>query len=437
MKKPVNVFKFGGASLKDAAGMRNVSSILSRYKGEPVVVVVSALGKTTNALEAVVKAHQDKNPQAAEQYQQIKNAHFALLQELVEPDNKAFDDLNDIFVEAEWALEEAPHPNYDYIYDQIVSVGELASSCIIAALLNHQGLATQWLDARDVLKTDDIFREATVLWHDTIESVRETMLPVLHSGTFVLTQGFIGSTSENATTTLGREGSDYSAAIFSYCLDAEKMTIWKDVPGVLTADPRLFENVQQLYRLSYNEAIEMTYYGARVIHPKTIKPLQNKSIPLHVKSFLHPDEKGTVIAAEVDDNYPPIVVVEPDQALLIISTRDFSFVAEHHLGQIFSLSAKHRVWVNLMKNTAINFIACVPNDTGRVDAFISDLEKDFQVVKEENLELVTVRHYQEELLHELKKGKIILLEDSFEKTVQMVLKTVPMLKRKDMQTATP
>ena len=288
------------------------------------------------------------------------------------------------------------------------------------------------MDARDMLKTDEIYREATVNWSETIELVREKMLPVLNNGSFILTQGFIGSTNENATTTLGREGSDYSAAIFSYCLEAEKMTIWKDVPGVLTADPRLFENVQQLYRLSYNEAIEMTYYGARVIHPKTIKPLQNKSIPLHVKSFIQPEAKGTVISADVEDNYPPIVVVESGQALLIISTKDFSFVAEHHLGQIFNLSAKHRVWVNLMKNTAINFIACVPNDTGRVDAFIEDLQKDFNVVKEENLELVTVRHYQEDLLNELKKGKIILLEDSFEKTVQMVLKTVPMLKRKDV-----
>lgn len=432
MKKPVNVFKFGGASIKDATSMKNVANILLQYKGDPIVIVVSALGKTTNALEVVIKAHQEGSDQTMALYGAIKETHFQLLHELLDKENEAFKDLNDIFVEAEWALEEAPHPNYDYIYDQIVSVGELASSVILSAYLNSRGLPTKWMDARDMLKTDEIYREATVNWSETIDLVREKMLPVLNNGSFILTQGFIGSTNENATTTLGREGSDYSAAIFSYCLDAEKMTIWKDVPGVLTADPRLFENVQQLYRLSYNEAIEMTYYGARVIHPKTIKPLQNKSIPLHVKSFIQPEAKGTVISADVEDNYPPIVVVESGQALLIISTKDFSFVAEHHLGQIFNLSAKHRVWVNLMKNTAINFIACVPNDTGRVDAFIEDLQKDFNVVKEENLELVTVRHYQEDLLIELKKGKIILLEDSFEKTVQMVLKTVPMLKRKDV-----
>jgi aspartate kinase len=432
MKKPVNVFKFGGASIKDATSMKNVANILLQYKGDPIVIVVSALGKTTNALEVVIKAHQEGSDQTMALYGAIKETHFQLLHELLDKENEAFKDLNDIFVEAEWALEEAPHPNYDYIYDQIVSVGELASSVILSAYLNSRGLPTKWMDARDMLKTDEIYREATVNWSETIDLVREKMLPVLNNGSFILTQGFIGSTNENATTTLGREGSDYSAAIFSYCLDAEKMTIWKDVPGVLTADPRLFENVQQLYRLSYNEAIEMTYYGARVIHPKTIKPLQNKSIPLHVKSFIQPEAKGTVISADVEDNYPPIVVVESGQALLIISTKDFSFVAEHHLGQIFNLSAKHRVWVNLMKNTAINFIACVPNDTGRVDAFIEDLQKDFNVVKEENLELVTVRHYQEDLLNELKKGKIILLEDSFEKTVQMVLKTVPMLKRKDV-----
>ncbi len=432
MKKPVNIFKFGGASIKDAASMKNVANILLQFKGDPIVIVVSALGKTTNALEVVINAHQEGSDQTMALYNAIKETHFQLLAELLDKENEAFKDLNDVFVEAEWALEEAAHPNYDYIYDQIVSVGELASSVILSAYLNKTGLTTRWLDARDMLKTDEIYREATVNWTDTIELVRDKMLPVLHQGSFIMTQGFIGSTKENATTTLGREGSDYSAAIFSYCLDAEKMTIWKDVPGVLTADPRLFENVQQLYRLSYNEAIEMTYYGARVIHPKTIKPLQNKSIPLHVKSFIHPEAKGTIISADVEDNYPPIVVVESGQALLIISTKDFSFVAEHHLGQIFNLSAKHRVWVNLMKNTAINFIACVPNETGRVNAFIEDLQKDFNVVKEENLELVTVRHYQEDLLNELKKGKIILLEDSFEKTVQMVLKTVPMLKRKDV-----
>lgn len=434
MKKPVNVFKFGGASIKDAAGMKNVAGILNKYKNDPIVIVVSALGKTTNALEEVINAHQSGTGNALDIYNKIKESHFLLLKELIKDDNdEAFKDLNDIFVEAEWALEEAPHPNFDYIYDQIISVGELASTVILAAFLNKSDIPTKWMDARDMLKTDEIYREATVNWNETVDLVREKMLPVLQSGSFVLTQGFIGSTKENATTTLGREGSDYSAAIFSYCLDAEKMTIWKDVPGVLTADPRLFENVQQLYRLSYNEAIEMTYYGARVIHPKTIKPLQNKSIPLHVKSFIHPGEKGTVISSDVEDNYPPIVVVESNQALLIISTKDFSFVAEHHLGQIFNLSAKHRVWVNLMKNTAINFIACVPNDTGRVTAFVNDLQKDFNVVYEENLELVTVRHYQEDLLNELKKGKIILLEDSFEKTVQMVLKTVPMLKRKDLE----
>ena len=275
MKKPVNVFKFGGASIKDAASMKNVANILLQYKGDPIVIVVSALGKTTNALEVVIKAHQERSDQTMALYGAIKETHFQLLHELLDKENEAFKDLNDIFVEAEWALEEAPHPNYDYIYDQIVSVGELASSVILSAYLNSKGLPTKWMDARDMLKTDEIYREATVNWSETIELVREKMLPVLNNGSFILSQGFIGSTNENATTTLGREGSDYSAAIFSYCLEAEKMTIWKDVPGVLTADQRLFENVQQLYRLSYNEAIEMTYYGARVIHPKTIKPLQN------------------------------------------------------------------------------------------------------------------------------------------------------------------
>ena len=430
MRHPIKVFKFGGASVKDAAGVRNVANILKQYSHERLVIVISAMGKVTNAIEEVIKAHSQKTGEAQAKYEAIKKQHFELAIELLGEGHEALNDLNDLFVEGEWVLEEDPHPNFDYLYDQIIGIGELVSTRIVAAYLGHVGLKSQWLDAREMLRTDEIFREATVLWPTTIDQTERNMLPILNEGAWVVTQGFIGSTADNATTSLGREGSDYSAAIFSYCLDAESMTIWKDVPGVLTADPRLFENVTQLFRLSYQEAIEMTYYGARVIHPKTIKPLQNKSIPLHVKSFINPDAQGTVIAPDVDDIYPPIVVVENDQALLNISTKDFSFVAEHHLGHLFNLFAKHRIWVNLMKNTAINFIVCVPNDTGRVPALLADLQKEFNVVIEEGLELVTVRHYQTDILTELKRGKISLMEDNFQATVQMVLRNVPIMKRK-------
>lgn len=431
MKQITKVFKFGGASIKDADGVRNVTSILKQYKDERLMIIVSAMGKVTNALEEVINAHAQGTGQANALYEGVKRTHYQIMDALFDKSDEVYVSVNDTFVEAEWVLEEDPHSDYDYMYDQIIGIGELVSSKIVAAYLNKSGLKTAWVDARDIIKTDEIFREATVNWADTIANVDNKVVPLLDAGGFAITQGFIGSTNDNATTSLGREGSDYSAAIFSYCLDAESMTIWKDVPGVLTADPRLFDNVSQLYKLSYKEAIEMTYYGARVIHPKTIKPLQNKNIPLHVKSFINPGERGTVISSDVEDLYPPIVVVEPNQTLLNISTKDFSFVAEHHLGAIFNKFAKHHIWVNMMKNTAINFIICSPN-TSRIDTLVAELAKDFHVEREEGLELVTVRHSQPHILEDLKHGKIIMLEDSFEKTVQMVLKVIPALKRKEL-----
>ncbi len=433
MNQPIKVFKFGGSSVKDAESIRNVASILQRYADQPLVVVVSAMGKTTNALEEVIAAHARRNGEAFTLLEQIKAWHYGIARELFGADEELFKTLHDTFVEVEWVLEEEPHENYDFMYDQIIGVGELVSSRILWAYLNKQGLKTHWLDARDVIITDDIFREGWVQWKETIENARRLVPPLLQQGGFVLTQGFIGRTTENFTTTLGREGSDYTAAIFSYCLDAESMTIWKDVPGVLTGDPRIFDNVVKLDRLSYREAIEMTYYGAKVIHPKTIKPLQNKSIPLYVKSFLDPDGRGTYIGGDVEDHYPPMVAVESNQALINIATRDFSFVAEHHMSYLFNKIAELRLQVNMMQNTAISFAVCVNNVDDKVERFVKSIEKDFRVmVDNENLELITVRHYQNDLLESLRSGKIILLEERIRNTVQMVVKDVPMMRRKPM-----
>lgn len=430
--KNLKVFKFGGASVKDAAGVKNVASILQTYKDSPIVIVVSAMGKTTDALERIVKAHSQKTGEAPTLLENLKQSHYAIMEELFGKGHPAFDDVNDSFVAIEWVLDEEPHPNYDFMYDQIVCGGELVSSKILAAYLNHVGLTTQWLDARDVILTDDIYREGWVQWDETVANANKIARPMVEKGGFVLTQGFIGSTNENFTTTLGREGSDYTAAIFSYCLDAESMTIWKDVPGVLTADPRIFENVAKLDRLSYKEAIEMTYYGAKVIHPKTIKPLQNKSIPLNVKSFIDPAAPGTFIGPDVDDLYPPMVAIEKKQALLNISTRDFSFVAEHHMGYLFTKIAEHRLQVNLMQNTAISFAICVNDVDDRVQKFANSIDKDFKVVVDnDGLELTTVRHYTQPTLEMLRSGKIILVEERSKNTVQMVMKVVPELKRKD------
>ncbi|MCB0555880.1 MAG: aspartate kinase [Phaeodactylibacter sp.] len=436
MKQTVKVFKFGGASLKDPTAIKNVAGILQSYKKEKLVIVVSAMGKTTNALEKVVEAHAARNGKAFEILNEIKAQHYQIMEELFGKEDEAYAVVNDAFVEVEWVLEEEPHENYDYMYDQIVCVGELVSSKIAHAYFTKIGLPTQWLDARDVILTDDIFREGWVQWEETMDRAERIVVPMLAEPGFIVTQGFIGSTTENFTTTLGREGSDYTAAIFSFCLDAQDMTIWKDVPGVLTADPRVFENATKLDRLSYKEAIEMTYYGAKVIHPKTIKPLQNKSIPLLVKSFINPEGEGTLISNEVEDAYPPIVALEPNQVLLQISTRDFSFVAEHHISYLFNLVAEFRLQVNMMQNSAISFSLCVNDVDDKADRFAARISDKFKVMLDRGLELITVRHYQEDLLNNLRRGKIVLLEERIkDTTVQMVVKDVPVMRRR--QTAQP
>jgi aspartate kinase len=427
----VKVFKFGGASIKDAAGVKNVASILGRFKGEQLVIIVSAMGKTTNALEEVVAAHAKSDGRAQELYDAVKERHYEIMRELFDAGDEVFTSVNDTFVEGEWVIEEDPAENYDYMYDQIVCMGELVSSKIVSAYLNKVGLQTHWLDARDVVATDNTYREGWVIWEKTKANAQREVGPLLAAGGFVLTQGFIGSTSENFTTTLGREGSDYSAAIFSYCLDAEGMFIWKDVPGVLNADPRLFDNVIKLDRLSYREAIEMTYYGASVIHPKTIKPLQNKNIPLFVKSFIDPDGAGTEISSDSEETYPPIVMVEKNQSLLHISTLDYSFVAEHHMARLFNKLADLRLFVNMMQNTAISFSICVPTVSDRVERFIREISDEFKVKREDGLELMTIRHFTPETLENLKKGKIVLYEERIRETMQLVMRSIPPIQRRE------
>jgi aspartate kinase len=427
----MKVFKFGGASVKDAEGIRRVGEILKHFAQEQLVIVISAMGKTTNAMEEVINAHAKQTGKAHELYNGVKESHYAIMRDLFDAKDEVFTSVHDTFVEGEWVLDEAPNPNFDYMYDQIICMGELVSTKIVAAYLNKIGLSTQWLDARDVINTDETWREGWVNWDKTRPNILKIVPPMLAKGGFVLTQGFIGSTDDNATTTLGREGSDYSAAIFAHCLDAESMTIWKDVPGVLNADPRLFENTVKLDRLSYREAIEMTYYGASVIHPKTIKPLQNKSIPLFVKSFLDMHAAGTEISSDVDDNYPPIVVVERNQSLLHISTKDYSFVAEHHLARLFKLLAEYRIFVNSMQNTAISFSICVPNVGDRIEKFVADIQDEFRVKREDNLELVTVRHFTEDQINNLKRGKVVLFEERIRQTLQMVLSSAPLMERRE------
>jgi len=422
MTAAIRVFKFGGASVRDAAGIRNVAEIVSTYGDGPLTVVVSAIGKTTNALEEVVSAFaKTKNEAASAKLVEIKQHHYEIARELLGDEHPVYAQLNDAFVEVEWLLEEPYDQKYDYVYDQIVSIGEIASTLLVSAFLQSSGVKAQWFDARGLIRTDGLHREAWVDWNATNALVNKQVLPALDTGLIAITQGFIGSTSDNETTTLGREGSDYSAAILSYCLDAQSMSIWKDVPGVLTADPRLFEHVTKIDHLSYREAIEMTYYGAKVIHPKTIKPLQNKAIPLFVKSFIDPAGSGTRVDANAPLSYPPIITVERDQALVQISTKDFSFVAEHHLKDLFNLIADYRLQVNMMQNSAISFSISVNDQEDRVDRFAKALEDNFTCDIRRGLELVTVRHADDFVVEAQRKGKMRFMNERVGNTVQMVL----------------
>lgn len=427
----VKIFKFGGASIKDAEGFRNVVKIIQHFANEKLVIVVSALGKTTNALETVVNSFYHQDGQAEVLLEKIKSDHLDIIRQLFDNTDEIWAEINDLFVEIDWVIEEKPDGEYDYFYDQIVSIGELVSSKILAFYLAQKGNPTTWLDIRDVINTDNTYRDARINWDVTQSKAKAKFPAILAKYNQVVTQGFIGSSSENFTTTLGREGSDYTAAILSFCLDADSMHIWKDVPGVLTADPRLFEEVLKIPRLSYKEAIEMTYYGAKVIHPKTIKPLQNKQIPMYVRPFGDPSSEGTLISDVRELSYPPIVVIEPNQTMLHISTNDFSFVAEHHLSMIFSLLAKHRIKVNMMRNTAISFTVCVNHVSERIAKFEKELGNEFRLVQDDQLELITIRHFNEDILNDMKKNNLVLFEERLSDTVQIVVRNLPKMKRKE------
>jgi aspartate kinase len=428
----LKVFKFGGASVKDEDGVSNVVNILNSYKKEKILTVVSATGKTTNALERVVDSYFNQKGDADEQLQKIKDDHIKIMDSLGILNEETFADLSDTFVEIDWMIEDEVQDEYNYIYDQIVSVGELVSSKILYHKAVKEGVNVAWLDVRDVIITDNTYREAKVIWADTQARMDSKVHELMNSYDVIITQGFIGCSTENFNTTLGREGSDYTAGIFSYCLDAKSLSIWKDVPGILTADPRLFENVTKIDRLSYREAIEMTYFGAKVIHPKTIKPLQNKNIPLYVRPYNEPDAEGTLITSDVDTVYPPVIVIEPHQSLIHISTNDFSFVAEEHLSEIFAMLNQYRLKVNMMRNTAISFSVAVQNNQKKIAKFINDLSDKYTIVKDDHLELITIRHYDDATVERMKVGKIVLFEETIRQTVRMAVKDVPLVVRKEV-----
>ncbi len=419
----MQVFKFGGASVKDAQAIRNVADVLSLFPDTELAVVVSAMGKTTNALEKLAHAFFYKTEDAEALLEEIKTYHISICKDLFSDSNHPiFTDLENTFVELHWAIEDEPTHGFDFEYDQIVSMGEIISTKIISAYLNHAGIKNTWVDIRGVIQTDNTYREGKIDFELTGSLVDKLLLPQLKASRVVVTQGFIGGTSENFNTTLGREGSDYTASVLAYCLNASAVTIWKDVPGVLNADPKWFSNTKKIDELSYHDAIELTYYGATVIHPKTIKPLQNKNIPLYVKSFLKPKESGTVIRDGEKRLNIPSYIFKVNQVLISIQPKDFSFIAEDNLSDIFELFSRHGVKINLMQLSAISFSVCCDDDQSRIHALVEKLQGMFKVLYNAGVELMTVRYYTQEILDTLTQKKIILLEQRSRFTVQMVMK---------------
>jgi aspartate kinase len=418
----MQVFKFGGASVKDADSVMNVLTILREFVKEPTLVVVSAMGKMTNQLEALVQAYYAKSDTAAV-FAEIKNYHLQVAGKLFsDTTNPVFNEIENVFVELSWAIEEEPSFSFNHHYDQIVSQGEILSSKIVSAWLAEAGLANHWFDARDVIRTDNSYRDGKVDYAESATLVERNLLPALKKNDLIITQGFIGGTSENYTTTLGREGSDYTAALLAYFTDARQVVIWKDVPGVLNADPKYFKNTKKIDELTYHDAIELTYFGASVIHPKTIKPLQNKNIPLLVKSFVHPNDPGTIIREGDMRNTLTSYIFKTNQILLSIQPKDFSFIAEENLSYIFSLFSKYNVRVNMMQNSAISFSVCTDHEQYKIDPLLKDLHDHFKVLYNENVQLMTIRNYDPDTIARLSRNKVILLEQRSRHTHQMVMK---------------
>lgn len=416
----MRVFKFGGASVKDANGIKNVYDVLQQVGYDDVLLVVSAMGKTTNALEVVIKNYFERSAGLQSSLQDVKKYHNQILLDLFEDDkNAVFAAINQLFSDLEGFLKSNKSPNYNFVYDQIVSFGEIISTTIISHYFNYRGLKNQWLDVRNFIKTDTTYRDAIVDWEQTQKLISKNVKKKVLN----ITQGFLGSDENNFTTTLGREGSDYTAAIFAYCLNAESVTIWKDVPGVMNADPRYFENATLLNQISYREAIELAFYGATVIHPKTLQPLQRKEIPLFVKSFLNPSLPGTSVSKGADlEPHLPCFIVKKEQLLISLSSIDFSFIMEENISEIFGLLHQYKMKVSLIQNSAISFSVCIEDKFGNFNDLKNVLSKKFKVSYNENVSLYTIRHFNEKASEMVEKGKQVLLKQVSRETMQIVTK---------------
>ena len=415
----MRIYKFGGASVKDADGVKNLITILNYLGSEKTLIVVSAMGKTTNSLELVVKNYFENKEELQYSLNEVFNFHNKILEGLFN-DNKEqiFSDVKEVFENLRIFLKRNKSPDYSFVYDQVVSFGEILSTKIINSYLNYSNIKCNWVDARELIKTDSKYRDANLNWEVTKHSISKNINIKLLN----ITQGFIASDSNNFSTTLGREGSDYTAAIFAYCLNAQSVTIWKDVPGVLNADPRVFKKPQLLNQISYTEAIELAFYGASVIHPKTLQPLQKKEIPLYVKSFLNPSGNGTSISRGTKiDPLIPCFIVQRNLNLLKLSSLDFSFIVEDNISDIFQILHENKMKVDLIQNSAISFSVCVYDKYSRLKELLSILKATFKVECTENVSLFTIRHFNENSSKEILKNNTLLLEQRTNETLQLVV----------------
>ena len=421
----MKVFKFGGASVKDAAAVRNVAEIFSNHANDKLGIVVSAMGKTTNAMEDIVKALCDRDKDTfIRKIEERRAYHLAIMDELFDDQSlSVYTEINGEFDTLITLFEDPIPENFDFEYDQIVSRGEIISTKIISEYLHVSGIRALWADARKLIRTDNKYREGEVDWQRTEELFKERFLSHYDQFDVIVTQGFIGHTAEGFTTTLGREGSDFTAGIMAYCSDAESVTIWKDVPGMLNADPKYFDNTIKLDKISFREAIELAYYGASVIHPKTIKPLQNKEIPLYVKSFVHPEAEGTMIQKSmVADHLIPSFIFKMNQTLFSFTSKDFSFLVEKNLSDIFDRLAKVKAKINIMQNSALNFSVLVDAEKVDVDEINEHFGDTYHVKYNQDLELVTIRHYDQATIDRVTKNKEILLKQTTRETARLVVK---------------
>ena len=416
----MQIFKFGGASVKDAEGVRNLANVLKSVGYKNTLIIVSAMGKTTNAMEKVVSNYFDAKHELHSSVQEVKKFHNNILLDLFENETHAvFENIDDLFQELLQFFDHKKSPNYNFVYDQVIGFGELISTSIISHYLNHIGLSNSWLDVRNCIKTDDYYRNAKVHWNQTQELISKKV----DTSKLNITQGFIGSNSNNFTTTLGREGSDYTAAIFAFCLNAKSVTIWKDVPGVLNADPRYFKNAELLSRISYTEAIELSYYGASVIHPKTLQPLQRKEIPLLVKSFLNPLNEGTRVGKDLEMTPKvPCYILKQNQILISLSSLDFSYIVEDNIRHIFGLLHDYKMKVSMIQNSAISFSVCIENNYNNLGRLLLHLKAKYKVKSYEGVKLYTVRHYNDAAVKDIEKGKDILLKQITPEIMQIITK---------------